>query len=1500
MEEHGTDSEPEKELSATVEQRESDRRRVQSAKFKSWFSKRAEKIVTEESDTSQKILDDDVQSTRYLMQRQESNVIINDPREYQLELFERAKDQNVIAVLDTGSGKTLISVLLLKHTLDQELENRGLGKPLRTSFFLVDSVTLVFQQFAVLECNLDQKIDRFCGEMGCDLWNKETWDKLFAENMVVVCTAEVLYQCLMHSFISMDRINLLIFDEAHHAKKNHPYAKIIKDFYIAAVDAGTCPKIFGMTASPVDAKVDVVRAAKELETLLHCQIATASDLTLLQRAVHRPAEQIVSYDRLVKPYNTPLTQKLEALVGNLEILSKSFYFAQVASSELGPWCVDRMWYSTFGPDEDRKLERKLERDFLAINRQLEAMTVLDEDQARLEQAREVVRAHTFGDPSPSLHDLSSKVLLLQDYLKQRFERPTDDRCIVFVQRRSTARLLEDLFSRPNIGTPNLRVGLLVGARKGEVNDISVTFRYQVLMLTRFRKGLINCLFATSIAEEGLDIPDCNLIVRFDLYTTMIQYIQSRGRARHANSKYVHMVEKDNAAHHETLREVRKGEGVMRRFCESLPADRHLQGNDCDLENALVKERGFRVYTEPETGAKLTYGSSLAVLAHFVGRLPHDAETTLQAHYVVLRREGRFFCEVILPENSPIRSAVGRPVSRRSIAKRSAAFEACLMLRKAGHLDKHLLPTYQKKLPAMRNALLALNMKKASIYDVRTKPAFWAESVGHEPVELFLTIFELEKPDGLGRQYQPLALLTRSRLAQMPEFPIHFLTGATSLIISTRIASSLAATDEKMVMINTFTLRIFQELFNKTYESDLQAMPYWLAPISPQWSESRGRDPKDVIDWDTLAFVHENECLEWKAGTPDEFWKGRFIVDPLSGGTRYFAVAVAPNLTPLDPVPADAPKRKFMDNILQYSVSFWRKAREKATWRLDQPVVAAHMVMHRLNWLDAVTEKERCAPTECYIYPEPLKVSALPPGIAAMGYVFPAIMFRLDSYLIALELCDKLNLDVKTEYALEAITKDSDNTEDHRNEQIHFQRGMGRNYERLEFLGDCFLKMATSISLYTLNPDNDEFEYHVKRMLLICNKNLLNTAVKRKLYEYIRSTGFQRRVWYPEEPKLLHGKAVNQGMRKHSLGDKSLADVCEAIIGAALLSHHETGNFDNAVRAVTELVSSKDHDMKTWNDYYKLYRKPAFQIANATKSQLDLAEQMERKDSYRFRHPRLLRSAFAHPSYPSSWENIPCYQRLEFLGDSLLDMACVNHLYHRYPDRDPQWLTEHKMAMVSNKFLGALCVKLGFHKHLRSNGAMVEYQVREYVTEIEEAERLGDGSPDYWVSAKGPPKALPDIVEAYIGALFVDSEFDYKQVERFFEEHIKVFFADMTIYDTFANSHPTTWLNNILTTNLGCTNFRILAEEIPALDAALAPQILAAVMVHDDIIAEGRAASDRHARIKASEAALDVLKGLSPAEFRRQYGCDCKEEIAGGAQERPGEGAGVAAHADTSM
>jgi endoribonuclease Dicer len=177
---------------------------------------------------------------------------------------------------------------------------------------------------------------------------------------------------------------------------------------------------------------------------------------------------------------------------------------------------------------------------------------------------------------------------------------------------------------------------------------------------------------------------------------------------------------------------------------------------------------------------------------------------------------------------------------------------------------------------------------------------------------------------------------------------------------------------------------------------------------------------------------------------------------------------------------------------------------------------------------------------------------------------------------------------------------------------------------------------------------------------------------------------RRRTWYPDGMTLIKGKGNEKDkirMQTHRLGDKSIADVSEALIGAALLSRPH-GDFDNAVKAVTTLVRNPDHDISKWSDYYELYNKPTHQTDKPSASHIDLAAKVETKHDYHFTYPRLLRAAFYHPSMPWQLERIPSYQRLEFLGDALFDMACVNFLFSRFPDRDPQWLTEHKVCRVN--------------------------------------------------------------------------------------------------------------------------------------------------------------------------------------------------------------------------
>ena len=341
---------------------------------------------------------------------------------------------------------------------------------------------------------------------------------------------------------------------------------------------------------------------------------------------------------------------------------------------------------------------------------------------------------------------------------------------------------------------------------------------------------------------------------------------------------------------------------------------------------------------------------------------------------------KFVCEVILPESSPIHSATGRPSSRKAIARRSAAFEACLLLRQGNHLDKNLIPTYHKSLPHMRNAHLALNMNKAHSYNMKIKPGIWERTRGSLPSELFLTILSLETPENLGRPCQPLALLTRTRLPDIPSFLLHPQVDKVSQLLCTSIATSLNVRGNVLMELNEFTLRIYHDLFNKKFEVNEPQMSYWLAPIVKSWESSRRYDPPDqLIDWALLAHISQNPEIPWIIDMPHADLLDRFLVDRWHGGTRFYSLEIKSHLGPFDPVPigtAKAEHKQHKDSIINYTVGLWKKSREGIAWRPDQPVILAHKIHHRLNLLDEITEKEKVVNTTAYVCPEPLKISAV--------------------------------------------------------------------------------------------------------------------------------------------------------------------------------------------------------------------------------------------------------------------------------------------------------------------------------------------------------------------------------------------------------------------------------------------------------------------------------------------------------------------------------------------
>ena len=232
---------------------------------------------------------------------------------------------------------------------------------------------------------------------------------------------------------------------------------------------------------------------RKLETLLDSRIATTSKLDSLHQVVRRPAEKIWKYDKLLPSFATELYKLLKDQFGDLVCLEGVFRFAWTASSELGKWCADRAWTHALAEEVLPRLEVSVS-NILHSESDNQVPDHIYEEVARIKEASDLVRVHTFNDPNVP-GELSCKVQVLLSEVSKYFGGPTDTKCIVFTKQRYTAIILNELFKNLNI--PHLRSGVIVGVRSGDIAGMNVTFQQQLLALTKFRKGEINCLVSSN-------------------------------------------------------------------------------------------------------------------------------------------------------------------------------------------------------------------------------------------------------------------------------------------------------------------------------------------------------------------------------------------------------------------------------------------------------------------------------------------------------------------------------------------------------------------------------------------------------------------------------------------------------------------------------------------------------------------------------------------------------------------------------------------------------------------------------------------------------------------------------------------------------------------------------------------------------------------------------------------------------------------------------------------
>ncbi|XP_035549379.1 endoribonuclease Dicer homolog 2-like [Juglans regia] len=378
------------------------------------------------------------------------------------------------------------------------------------------------------------------------------------------------------------------------------------------------------------------------------------------------------------------------------------------------------------------------------------------------------------------------------------------------------------------------------------------------------------------------------------------------------------------------------------------------------------------------------------------------------------------------------------------------------------------------------------------------------------------------------------------------------------------------------------------------------------------------------------------------------------------------------------------------------------------------------------------------PELCSIVMSPISVNTF----YSFSFV-PSIMHRLESLLIAANL-KKMHLDhctqndvVPISKVLEAITtKKCQETFD---------------LESLETLGDSFLKYAVSQQLFKTYQDQPEGVLTSKREKIISNAALCEFGCYRKLPGFIQNESFDPKKWIilgdrlgsASSEELLFNTRKIYIRETRKMESKTVADVVEALIGAFLSIGGET----SALLFMEWLGIKVDFRKTPYERPFLIHAEKRLNVRH-----------LESLLKYSFRDPSLLVEALTHGSMH---REIPRdYERLEFLGDSVLDYLMTKHFYYKYPGLSPEQLTDMRSASVNNDCYARSAVKWELHKHILHASQDLHKQIVETSNNFE---KVSSESTFGWDSKTTFPKVLGDIIESLAGAILVDSGYNKEMV-----------------------------------------------------------------------------------------------------------------------------------------
>ncbi|KAH8677366.1 hypothetical protein BX600DRAFT_506412 [Xylariales sp. PMI_506] len=1371
-------------------------------------------------------------------------------RAYQMEMFRLSLDENIIVVMDTGSGKTQVAVLRIQAELET-------AEPGDLIWFLVPTVVLCEQQLGVLKAQIPgAEIKKLTGSDGVDTWSSTAvWDLFLKNANVVISTYQILLDALTHRFVRMETLSLIVIDEAHYCVGNSPGSKIMKLYREAKEAHLLIPAILGLTASPIiNPTTD---ALNKIESTLDatCKTPSIHRAELLQH-VERPNIRYILYKPTPTLKNTDIYTaamlSLHKVRQQLDISEDPYVLQQLQlDTELSRNNLDKaiMAQDTYCFNQLKTLCNRSRNircelgawaaDYFIYNSITQFLDLINQNDKQYEtwaQAEKLYLGEALKKvqlPILSMYttiEMTDKATRLIQMLQQI---SANTRGIIFVKEANTAYMLARLLSVHPL-TLGFKAGAMVGlsryiSKKADIGEMKKRDCEQ--NLAKFRTGELDFLISTSVVEEGVDVPACNLVICFNECDNLKSYIQRRGRARSKSSDLVLFYAEDaerisqwEALEDDMKREYSNEEREIKKLSEFELADKSA------LEPFYTREKGAKLDFE-SAKSHLEHFCAVATSRDFVNSRPYYITAEITSIGTQILEKPLFRATVVLPNLLPgalrrVNSSNMWPSEKNAF--KDAAFQAYVKLYQSGLVDEHLMPL---KAPAL---LSTDSTSKAAIsMKVNQRCVPWS---------------------GVARAWS------------MDDS--HAYHGRISLFDGDKVICEFGVS----LPVPIPNIPAFNVFWNQ------QPWKVVLRPNEPGTIKESitGDDTMTLI---ALAYGHRFEVP--RAGK--HVIRFHSMNGPLSMeqlGSREINAAYLNQFGDPHPYLIRNPRRNgvyFFDKWLtsEPSAEVLQKVRDSHAERLlqdnptDGPWLALKKWPRRQDFLHHITDDsvlqggDDTGRPYYTAWPASIcRADSTPIINAQFGSLIPSITHMAEIYLVARILNNTVPQDLKFRDVSLLVTALSASSAKE-----------ATDYQRLEFLGDCILKLMATLSVAVNYPDDPEGYLDLKRQNMVSNASLCASAIKAGLDRFILDEPFTGNKWRPIYVDDYSKPAAQPPERFMSA--KVLADVLEALIGAS----YQEGGMDKVLRCLRHFIPNI-----VWHDL-ELGR---LELARLDPPQVELPPvlaQLEKLLGYTFSSKKLLLEAVTHASYDAATAAERSLGRLEFVGDAVLDKVIVAKLWSGGGGTgDPGDLTLLRAACVNADFLGFLAMEYAVERETSHIVDGKPVPVRERLpfwtfmrhtsqdlgaaqraaAARHEAERrsilaaMADAPAYPWAALAhlGVPKFFSDLFESVLGAVWVDSG-SFAACDRLVAGFGIAAYLSRIRRDGVDVEHPKNKLSRL------AQQREVRYEIIPA-HAASGPGsgLACRVFVGGQVVAEvGGGVNQEEIKTKAAMEACEVLKRL---------------------------------------